>query len=772
LAEEHIMRNLRIICIAYATIVLADNAGGAEVLPMGDAPPPLDLPHFPSRLHAFVWRNWETADLERMAEVVQTTPENVSALGRAMGLPPHQPISKLQKQRGYISVVRRNWHLLPYDQLLTLLGWDAEQMAYTLKEDDFQWNKLGRHKPDCTPLVYAPSTPAQKQRCAEIKAIVHETFDEAFRGPADPRFAFIDRLSEPLPEPPPPADDDGAIRFLYSYFAVYGDPLLNPSLDPYPDGLLQRLARLGVNGVWLHTVLRQLAPSNDFPEFGEQHETRLATLGQLVQRARRYNIKVYLYMNEPRSMPAPFFARYPEIAGTHEGDNIAMCTSVPAVRQYVEDGLTYVFRNVPDLGGVFTITASENLTNCYSRGTEKHCPRCSKRPAADVVAEINRTVARGVWRGNPDATVIVWDWGWRDPWAEEVIRQLPDDVYLMSVSEWSLPIERGGIRTTVGEYSISAVGPGPRARRHWQVARERGLKTLAKVQVNNTWELSAVPYLPVMNLVAQHMDNLSRAGVDGQMLSWSLGGYPSPNLRLAREFSVVPAPSINDALRSVAERRYGQAAVPHVLRAWKTCSDAFTEFPFHILCLYKGPQQRGPANLLQLEPTGYRATTIGFAYDDLKTWRSVYPADIYVQQFERVAHGFAEGLTRMRLAREEAMTAPQRQCLEEDLGLMEAAQLHFASVADQARFIIARDILLAESSAPDDRNRARSIMRAAAESEMRRAARLFTLTRRDARIGYEASNHYYYYPLDLVEKVINCRHVLSHPACSVGSDEP
>jgi len=29
----------------------------------------------------------------------------------------------------------------------------------------------------------------------------------------------------------------------------------------------------------------------------------------------------------------------------------------------------------------------------------------------------------------------------------------------MSVSEWSLPIERGGIKTTVGEYSISAVGP-------------------------------------------------------------------------------------------------------------------------------------------------------------------------------------------------------------------------------------------------------------------------------------------------------------------------
>ena len=28
---------------------------------------------------------------------------------------------------------------------------------------------------------------------------------------------------------------------------------------------------------------------------------------------------------------------------------------------------------------------------------------------------------------------------------------------------------------------------------------------------------------------------------------------------------------------------------------------------------------------------------------------------------------------------------------------------------------------------------------------------------RDSRIGFEASNQYYYVPLDLVEKVVNCR---------------
>ena len=46
----------------------------------------------------------------------------------------------------------------------------------------------------------------------------------------------------------------------YSYFALCGDPLLDPALDPYPDGLLARLAAAGENAVWLHVELSQLAP--------------------------------------------------------------------------------------------------------------------------------------------------------------------------------------------------------------------------------------------------------------------------------------------------------------------------------------------------------------------------------------------------------------------------------------------------------------------------------------------------------------------------------
>ena len=40
--------------------------------------------------------------------------------------------------------------------------------------------------------------------------------------------------------------------------------------------------------------------------------------------------------------------------------------------------------------------------------------------------------------------------------------------------------------------------------------------------------------------------------------------------------------------------------------------------------------------------------------------------------------------------------------------------------------------------------------------EISNARELYALAKNDSRIGFEASNHYFYVPLDLAEKVINC----------------
>ena len=728
-------------------------------------------PYFPSPMHAFIWRNWESVPLERMAKVLDTTAENVRKAGRSMGLPPTREPNPEFEQRGYISLIRRNWHLISYEQMLTLLNWNASQLDQTLRDDDFLWVKVGGMKPDCLPLQYVPSNPAIKKRCAEIRRIVEDNFGQELSKPQEERFAFIRNLSV-MDEDYDfsgslKGDTEESIRFIYSYFASFGDPLLHPELNPFPDGLLQSLAKQGINGVWLHVVLHQLTSSKIFPELGQDHEIRMVNLRKLAKRAEKYGIKIYLYMNEPRAMPPSFFIDREELLGVRDKDFGALCTSVPLVRQWITESLTGVFATVPELGGVFTITGSENLTNCWSKQTGDQCPRCSGRPPAEVIAEVNKAIADGVWRGNPDAKVIVWDWGWPDGtawggdrWAADVIRQLPDNVYHMSVSEWSLPLDRGGVKTTVGEYSISAVGPGPRALRLWDIAKKRNLKTIAKVQVNNTWELSAVPYLPVMNLIAQHIKNLQKENIDGLMLSWSLGGYPSPNLELVKFMQDHPSKTITQSLMEIATNRYGEDPASEVVKAWELFSLAFTEFPYG-LSIYTAPMSFGPSNQLYNSPTGKKATMLGFPFDDLDQWRGVYSAEILADQFDKLAEGWNKGLPHFHTAIMKAETAVQKANAIEDHRFAKAIWIHFKSVANQIRFIMARDKLLNEDPGEDEMEINRKVIEDIARDEIDLARQMYQISKEDYRIGFEASNHYYYLPLDFVEKVINCDYILS-----------
>jgi hypothetical protein len=47
-------------------------------------------------------------------------------------------------------------------------------------------------------------------------------------------------------------------------------------------------------------------------------------------------------------------------------------------------------------------------------------------------------------------------------------------------------------------------------------------------------------------------------------------------------------------------------------------------------------------------------------------------------------------------------------------------------------------------------------------SEIVLARDLYALQNSDSRFGFEATNQYYYVPLDLVEKVLNARYLLNH----------
>ena len=827
----------------------------------GGAPEPLVEQHFPSRLHQFVWRNWEITNLDRMGSVVGASQDQIGPIGRSMGLPEKPRLTGDQLSRIYITVIRQNWHLLPNDQLIGLLGWDGEKFEFTLKEDDFLDHKLGP-KPRCERVAYREPDETEKARAAEIRETMVRNLSGAASG-QEPPFRFIDRLTAPnVLRPPDPAarpaegqvdisgwpvevgsgvdtvaarglegllrqaigaeadDRKGVIRlglassgtssgtdsgeafrveiaderieltggsvsglrqgvyflldrieenggpyltpgkherkaavdprYLYSFFALYGDPLLEPDLDPFPDAYLERLARLGINGVWMQGVLSAMTHSKVFPEFGDRSEERLVNLRKLAERVRGHGMKLFLYLNEPRAQRPAFFRNRPGMRGAERSGFHAMCTSVPAVREWLTDGVAHVMTQAPELGGFFTITMSENLTNCHSKSRPESCPRCSKRSAAAVVGEVLEAIHTGLRRSSKSAELIHWDWGWREDMAEELIPKLPKDVRLQSVSEWSIPVERGGVKNVVGEYSISVVGPGPRAKKHWALAREAGIRTQAKTQFNNTWEISAVPYIPVPNLIARHSAGLRREDVSGLQVSWTLGGYPSPNLEVAKEFYFSPQPSEEEVLVRVARRRYGRDAAPAAVKAWTQFSRAFEEFPYGI-AIYIIPTQHGPANLLRLDRSGVPASMLLFPRDDYKRWARDYPPRIVASQFSKLSDEWERGLPLLREAFEK-VPAGRKEQADEDFAIAETCYLHFRSVANQVNFYIARD-----GQANERRTRR---LRAIAEDEIRLARRLYQIARRHSVIGYEATNHYYYRPLDLAEKIVQCEYLL------------
>ena len=170
-------------------------ARGLQMEQGAPTPEPVLEPHFPDRLHTFVWRNWELANLDRIATVLGTTPERVSALGASMGLPAKPHLAEDQLRRLYITVIRQNWHVLPHDQLRELLGWDSQHYEYTLKEDDFLWIKLGLLKPRCERLRYEEPSAAAQRRAAEIKRQMRATFESTLDDPGEPAFQFVADLS-------------------------------------------------------------------------------------------------------------------------------------------------------------------------------------------------------------------------------------------------------------------------------------------------------------------------------------------------------------------------------------------------------------------------------------------------------------------------------------------------------------------------------------------------------------------------------------------------
>ena len=128
---------------------------------------------------------------------------------------------------------------------------------------------------------------------------------------------------------------------------------------------------------------------------------------------------------------------------------------------------------------------------------------------------------------------------------------------------------------------------------------------------------------------------------------------------------------------------------------------------------------------------------------------------MFISQFRKVADGFDRALNALKAGGQGSGSSTEIQALQSEMGVAEAAALHFRSTANQARFTSLRRAV-ARMKVARQAEPALAEIEHLLNEEVILARRLYTIQSSDSRIGFEASNQYYYVPIDLMEKVLNC----------------
>ncbi len=819
----------------------------------------LKIEYFPTRFQALIFRLWDMVPADKLAKVIRTDEQTVRILAADMGLW-SQTDNELWLTRGYISILRHVWNILPYEQICELLDWNEDRLEFVLKEEDFLNIKLAgwdNKKTDCQAVYYRPLTSFEKEQTQFIKDIVERQIIPIKNKGEEAPFSFFAKRYAPLlsqKKYPVNVDNSWGIevycdgvsvyvddfiseiknlynielsgkshrnikihmdlvhsdeeyheisvhndsivinastkigvmralyyildlaagvgsmsfaakeykrktriktRFIYSFCGLYGDVLDTDSTVSFPDELIKQYARLGINGVWIQGIFYKLAPYPFDNSKCEGWEMRLENLDIMTKRLEEYGIKVYMYINEPRSMPDEFFKNNPSLRGTPQRGGVScLCSSNQKTHDYLKNSVQTICKNVPLLGGFITITQSENLTLCYSHGIDKfneamnnkasrgYCPVCAKRKASDVVAGILKTMLDAACEINSKIKFFTYAWGWQRHFGNEVenlIAALPKKSIILQVSESGIDFERGGIKNKVMDYSLSIIGPGEPAKSIWKKAGLRGLEVAAKVQINNSWECSTAPFLPVYENVAQHMENLIDNGIEHIMLSWTLGGYVSDNIKIASGYFFEDE-AVKNAYMSMLEITYGDYA-DKVKQAVSDFCKGFAEYPFDCQHIYHGPSNAGAANIIYTEPTGMKATMTCYPYDDLDTWcANVYPPDILKSQYEKLCYHWENGLEHIK---------DMPDCEFKDMAVY--GYTLFKSSLNQIKYYMLRN---KDAFTPE--------MNKIIKDEKNLALDAYEIMLRNSAVGYEAANHYYVTRSSLMEKIINCDYILSN----------
>ena len=546
------------------------------------------------------------------------------------------------------------------------------------------------------------------------------------------------------------------------------DELMN-DINYYPEEYLSELAHEGINGLWLTITFRDICDTSIRKAVPDAAK-RLAKLRTTVERCRRYGIKIWVFCLEPERWLAAAGNPVPpgceELAGPGPNEKSrSFCINSETARKYLYECTNSLFRAVPHLGGLITISHGEITTSCLSQidcfngdGSIPCSKRCGKG-IGDILADLLVCMKKGMTDANPEAELISWLYMAADEqyahWITELPSKLPSDLIVAVNFESGITRRQLGAVRTGGDYWLSQVGPSDRFTLLAKAIRDR-CQLAAKLQVGCSHECATVPYIPVPGQLYRKYKKMKEMGVRHVLQCWYFGNYPGLMNEAAGKLAFEDFQSGEDAfLEKLAKPKWG-SGWPHAIRAWKLFAESYSNYPLDRFFQYYGPMHDGPVWPLHLKLAMLPLN---------RTWKPEnYPSGDALGESMRhfelnetaeltgiMSRKWREGLAELRKA-----SAKSR---ELEFSLAEALDIQFRSGHNILRFYAMRNALL---DSPPDAAGLLAGMKKIVQEEIENSRLLARLCEQDPRLGYHSEAEVYkYFPAKLQWRAEQLKNLLS-----------
>jgi hypothetical protein len=471
---------------------------------------------------------------------------------------------------------------------------------------------------------------------------------------------------------------------------------LDSEADPYTDEVLSLIAHYGFNAIWIGADLDDLGKSSIFPELGQKSEAETSRLNEIIARAQKHGIDVYLYLAK-NPLPNEFFLKHPEVRGNQApryfaGHSFIMCTSVASVQKYIQEATRSIFVNAPLLKGLVFIVGGEGFYHDWTESNGASCARCRNRSPIDVVAEIVDSVDRGAKSARANAQVVVWTYGAIRTWSQNeetqarLIERLPKDVVFLAEFAKGGHIAIGGVQERTYDYSISYLGPSQKFRDQLQLCKKRGVQVWAKTESMIALEFIQTPYIPVYQRWCRRYEGLrSFPEVRGLFMNWNHFGFmPSRVSELARWYTFNPAPDGGKLLAEIARRDFGLQAAPNVVRAWDLFSHAIGYYPFSAPVAL-GPIQSGPALPFYFDSEYKPLHSKGRQFSNDLLWTQPWEPDLASDNLKHFEEEWSRGVDLLKQAQADTAVSQKGEIVRE-LGIAQAILSCVRTVLNQIQF--------------------------------------------------------------------------------------